>query len=70
MSIDCNNLWHKLDTNRLYIPDVSELRQEVIPEFHDPPYRGHFGIAKTLKAITSNSTGQRWTSTLRIHRHM
>jgi Integrase zinc binding domain len=37
----------------LYIPDVSELRLEVISEFHDPPYHGHFGITKTLKAITS-----------------
>jgi hypothetical protein len=27
-SVDSNNLWHKLDTNRLYIPNVSELRQE------------------------------------------
>jgi Integrase zinc binding domain len=53
LSVDSNNLWHKLDTNRLYVPDVSELRHLLISEFHDPPYRGHFGIAKTLKAITS-----------------
>ena len=52
-SEDPNGMWHKLGTNRLYIPDDSELRQEVISEFHDPPYRGHFGIAKTLKAITA-----------------
>jgi Integrase zinc binding domain len=28
-------------------------RKDVISEFHDPPHRGHFGIAKTLKAVTS-----------------
>jgi Integrase zinc binding domain len=41
------------DTGRLFIPDVSELRQEVISEFHDPPYRGHFGMTKTINAVTA-----------------
>jgi hypothetical protein len=46
-SKDAANLWHNKRTIRHYIPDVSESRQEVISEFHDPPCHGHIGIAKT-----------------------
>ena len=37
--------------DRLVIPDVSNLRETVIREMHDPPYKGHPGVKKTCKAI-------------------
>ena len=37
--------------DRLVIPDFSDLRETVIQEMHDPPYKGHPGVKKTCKAV-------------------
>ena len=37
--------------DRLMIPDFSDLRETVIQEMHDPPYKGHPGVKKTCKAV-------------------
>ncbi len=38
-------------TDKLVIPDAFDLRQFVVCEMHDSPYRGHVGVKKTQKAI-------------------
>ena len=43
-------LWWS-NTDKLVIPDAFDLRQSVMCEMHDSPYRGHVGIKKTKKAI-------------------
>ena len=39
------------DADKLVIPDAFGLRQVIMCEMHDSPYRGHIGIKKTQKAI-------------------
>ena len=43
-------LWWS-NTDKLAIPDAFDLRQFVMYEMHDSPYRGHVGINKSKKAI-------------------
>lgn len=45
-----SGLWFK--DKRLYIPAANDIRQQIISEVHDPPYRGHMGLAKTLHGIS------------------
>lgn len=44
-----DGLWY--EDGRILVPDCKELREYIISESHDPPYRGHFGVAKTLAAV-------------------
>jgi len=44
------DLWWS-NSDKLVIPDAFDLRQLVMCEMHDSPYRGHVGIKKTEKAI-------------------
>ena len=44
--------------NRLVIP--SNLRQDILKECHDSPYRGHFGTAKTLKEVQAKYWWPTW----------
>ena len=34
--------------NRIYIPNVADLRRVVMDEIHQPPYSGHPGYQKTI----------------------
>ncbi len=45
-----NGLWHT-DNNQVAVPDVPNLRQEILFELHDAPYSGHPGVAKTKQAV-------------------
>ena len=36
---------------RIVIPDVPEIIQQIMREFHEVPYSGHLGYHKTLKKI-------------------
>lgn len=38
--------------NRLYVPDSSNLRLDILREMHDLPVAGHFGRDRTLTIIT------------------
>eukprot|EP00884_Botryococcus_braunii_P000165 jgi/Botrbrau1/10149/Bobra.0121s0001.1 len=38
-------------TNRVFVPPVQDLRDDVIGAFHDREIAGHFGVKKTLKAV-------------------
>ena len=44
-----SGLWWKDDC--VVVPDVPQLRKEILREFHDTPWSGHFGPRKTLKLI-------------------
>ena len=33
------------------VPDVPELKEQIMREFHEVPYSGHLGYHKTLKKI-------------------
>ena len=37
--------------NRIYVPNHSDLRLQVLRNFHDHPLSGHFGQNRTLEAI-------------------
>jgi hypothetical protein len=37
---------------RLYVPDVSTLRERVLYELHDAPTTGHPGIIRLLAVVT------------------
>ncbi len=37
--------------SRLAVPDDVNLRRQIIAEYHDSPYAGHYGIEKTRKAV-------------------
>ena len=37
--------------NRLYVPNVADLHQDILREHHDVPYAGHRGIDRTKQAI-------------------
>ncbi len=44
-------LWWKGD--RIVVPDSADTKRLILEAFHDHPMGGHFGCAKTLKAIKS-----------------
>ena len=46
-----NRLWWCGDS--IAVPDVGNLRKEVLNELHDAPYSGHYGFHKTLKSIST-----------------
>ena len=39
---------------RLYVPDIPDLRKELMEEAHVPPYSGHGGRQKTLELLQRN----------------
>jgi transposase InsO family protein len=41
-------LWY---LNRLYVPPVHAVREELIRRYHDDPYAGHFGALRTLELL-------------------
>lgn len=41
-----DGLWWT-DSNQLVVPDAFNLRQFMLSEMHDSPYRGHVGIKET-----------------------
>lgn len=49
-----DDLWHFTShgQRRLCIPDVPELRSQILHECHDSAISGHFGEAKTLRAVS------------------
>ena len=49
-----DNLYYK--NGKVLVPDYVDLRKECIAEHHSSPYRGHFGVKKTLKAIQTHFT--------------
>ena len=38
---------------RLVVPDVPELKKQIMRELHEVPYSGHLGYHKTLKKYTT-----------------
>jgi hypothetical protein len=44
-----DGFWYK--DARLCIPNVPAVKQAIISAMHDPPYRGHMGVAKTTQAV-------------------
>ena len=45
---ECVNRW------RLVIPDIPEVKKQIMEEVHSVPYSGHVGYQKTLKKIQQN----------------
>jgi len=45
-----DGLWYK--EGKLCIPEVPEVRNQLLYAFHDAPYSGHMGIAKTLRGVS------------------
>ena len=45
-----NGYW--LKDGRVYVPDIPNLRQELMEEAHCPPYSGHGGREKTLELLS------------------
>jgi hypothetical protein len=51
-----NGLLYRVDGTRrqLYVPDVDDLREMLLHEYHDAPLAGHLGRVRTLKALQSH----------------
>jgi hypothetical protein len=47
-----NGLWEF--EGCLYVPDIEELRSEILSQNHDSPLAGHAGQAKTQEMVTRN----------------
>ena len=45
-----NGLWYQ--NGKIRVPNSNDLKLRIISEYHDTPYSGHFGIAKTMASIT------------------
>jgi hypothetical protein len=43
-------LWRE---QRIYVPDVDNLRADLLFWFHDVPWMGHLGINRTLQMIST-----------------
>ena len=44
--------------NRIYIPNVADLRRIVMDEIHQAPYSGHLGYQKTIATAKSSIFGK------------
>ena len=40
--------------NRIYVPDVNDIKSKLINEYHDIPMGGHVGIHKTIERLSRN----------------
>lgn len=52
-----NGLLYRTPTDaprQLYIPDISDLKQRILREYHDSVIYGHLGAGKTAKAIAAS----------------
>ena len=45
---------HQRTQWRLVVPDVPELKKQIMRELHEIPYSGHLGYHKTLKNIQTD----------------
>ena len=54
-------------SGQLFVPDVSDIRNRVISESHDPSYRGHPGILRTTKNVQRDHWWPGMTSDIRTY---
>ena len=50
---------------KIYVPNCNDLKLRIISEYHDTPYSGHFGIAKTHANVTRDFTWPGLKSTVK-----
>lgn len=46
-----HGLWFKSGGHRVVVPDVQNLREEIMFEYHNTPYSGHLGVTKTVEKL-------------------
>ena len=44
-------IWYN-ESGRIVVPDLDDLRQQIMTDFHATPYAGHMGVNKTLKLVS------------------